>query len=63
MIQARTGFVVPERFIDQNGKVRPEEATAAWLLSPNGKRALDAIEQGLNLVAGSVARVGRLFAG
>ncbi|GEM_PF-201729 len=46
VIQARTGFVVPERFIDQNGKVRPEEATAAWLLSPNGKRALDAIEQG-----------------
>ena len=46
IIQAKTGFVVPARFIDQNGRVRPEEAVAAWLLSPNGKKALDSIEQG-----------------
>jgi hypothetical protein len=44
-LQNKTGLQIDPMFIN-DGKVRPEEAAAAWLLSPDGKAALDALEAG-----------------
>jgi len=41
----REGYTPPNAFIERN-MVRPEEAAAQWFGRPEGKAALDAIEQG-----------------
>lgn len=47
LIKNASGFEIdPEFYEEGTAKVRPEEAAAAWLLSPAGKRALDHIESG-----------------
>ena len=45
MVANKTGLQVPQQFIE-NGKLRPEEAAAAWLGTPDGQAALDALERG-----------------
>lgn len=45
MVASKTGLQVPQQFIE-NGKLRPEEAAAAWLGTPDGQAALDALERG-----------------
>jgi SAM-dependent methyltransferase len=47
----KTGIVPDAMYTDKNAKgeatIRPEEAAAAWLFTPNGQKALNAIEQGV----------------
>jgi len=49
VVTQKSGFIVPERFtmVTQLGArvVRPEDATGAWLLTPEGQHALDAADQ------------------
>ncbi len=45
-IFAKTGFDIPAEFREASGKVRPEEAMAAWLETPAGQRALDSTVAG-----------------
>jgi hypothetical protein len=44
-VERKTGMKIDPMFINE-GKVRPEEAAAAWLLTPEGKQALDELEAG-----------------
>lgn len=46
---AKTGMKVPKRYLSVEGgkqRIRPEEAAALWMGTPDGKAALDAIEAG-----------------
>lgn len=48
-LEANTGFKVPAyatSIIKGKLQVRPEDAVSAWLLTPEGKRALDSLEKG-----------------
>ena len=45
MVEAKTGLKAPPQFIE-NGKLRPEEAAAAWLGTADGQEALNALERG-----------------
>jgi len=44
MIESKTGFKVPDLYIEASGKARPEDVAAAWLASENGQKALDNID-------------------
>ena len=46
--EAKTGLKVPKEFLVYNAKgepmIRPEDAVGYWLLTPQGKKALDSLE-------------------
>ncbi len=46
-VEEGSGFSVPEFYQEEGGRVRPEEAAAAWLAFPAGQKALDNIEAGI----------------
>jgi len=46
---AKTGMKIPKRYLSIEGgnrRIRPEEAVALWMGTPDGKAALDAIDAG-----------------